>query len=65
MNNVSLSLLYTESGIFGVPLTVLLEQDQKRVAGTRIPLIFQKVSILSQIHLLILLNSSMSNRSLS
>ncbi|KAJ6660110.1 hypothetical protein lerEdw1_018036 [Lerista edwardsae] len=32
-----------ESGLFGVPLTVLLEQDQKRVPGTRIPLIFQKL----------------------
>lgn len=33
-----------DSGLFGVPLTVLLEQDQKKVPGTRIPLIFQKVS---------------------
>lgn len=32
-----------ESGLFGVPLTVLLEQDQKRVPGTRTPLIFQKL----------------------
>ncbi|XP_006834737.1 PREDICTED: rho GTPase-activating protein 18-like [Chrysochloris asiatica] len=30
-------------GLFGVPLTVLLEQDQKKVPGTRIPLIFQKL----------------------
>uniref|UniRef100_A0A8D0GNL9 Rho GTPase-activating protein 18 n=1 Tax=Sphenodon punctatus TaxID=8508 RepID=A0A8D0GNL9_SPHPU len=36
-----------ESGLFGVPLSVLLEQDQKRVSGTRIPLIFQK--LISQI----------------
>lgn len=33
-----------DSGLFCVPLTVLLEQDQKKVPGTRIPLIFQKVS---------------------
>ncbi|XP_066467292.1 rho GTPase-activating protein 18 [Tiliqua scincoides] len=32
-----------ESGLFGVPLTVLLEQDQKRMPGTRIPLFFQKL----------------------
>ncbi|XP_036623889.1 rho GTPase-activating protein 18 [Trichosurus vulpecula] len=32
-----------DSGLFGVPLSVLLEQDQKRVPGTRIPLIFQKL----------------------
>uniref|UniRef100_A0A8C3VRY2 Rho GTPase-activating protein 18 n=1 Tax=Catagonus wagneri TaxID=51154 RepID=A0A8C3VRY2_9CETA len=32
-----------DSGLFCVPLTVLLEQDQKRVPGTRIPLIFQKL----------------------
>ncbi|XP_059971126.1 rho GTPase-activating protein 18 isoform X2 [Mesoplodon densirostris] len=32
-----------DSGLFGVPLTVLLEQDQKKVPGTRIPLIFQKL----------------------
>ncbi|XP_054553793.1 rho GTPase-activating protein 18 isoform X2 [Talpa occidentalis] len=36
-----------DSGLFGVPLTVLLEQDQKKVPGTRIPLIFQK--LISQI----------------
>ncbi|KAM6465746.1 rho GTPase-activating protein 18 isoform 3-T3 [Liasis olivaceus] len=36
-----------ESGIFGVPLLVLLEHDQKRVPGIRIPLIFQK--LISQI----------------
>ncbi|XP_012516247.1 PREDICTED: rho GTPase-activating protein 18 [Propithecus coquereli] len=33
-----------DSGLFGVPLTVLLEQDQRKVPGTRIPLIFQKCS---------------------
>ncbi|XP_077209402.1 rho GTPase-activating protein 18 isoform X4 [Paroedura picta] len=32
-----------ESGLFGVPLLVLLEQDQKRVPGIKIPLIFQKL----------------------
>lgn len=33
-----------DSGLFGVPLTMLLEQDQRKVPGTRIPLIFQNVS---------------------
>lgn len=38
-------LLYSsDSGLFGVPLSLLLEQDQKRVPGTKIPLIFQKVN---------------------
>ncbi|XP_004846029.1 rho GTPase-activating protein 18 isoform X4 [Heterocephalus glaber] len=32
-----------DSGLFGVPLPVLLEQDQRKVPGTRIPLIFQKL----------------------
>ncbi|XP_019584990.2 rho GTPase-activating protein 18 isoform X1 [Rhinolophus sinicus] len=32
-----------DSGVFCVPLTVLLEQDQRKVPGTRIPLIFQKL----------------------
>lgn len=32
-----------DSGLFCVPLTVLLEQDQRKVPGTRIPLIFQKL----------------------
>ncbi|XP_063166222.1 rho GTPase-activating protein 18 isoform X1 [Candoia aspera] len=36
-----------ESGLFGVPLLVLLEHDQKRVPSIRIPLIFQK--LISQI----------------
>ncbi|XP_023583682.1 rho GTPase-activating protein 18 [Trichechus manatus latirostris] len=39
--------LFADSGLFGVPLTVLLEQDQRKVPGTRIPLIFQK--LISQI----------------
>ncbi|XP_004447802.2 rho GTPase-activating protein 18 [Dasypus novemcinctus] len=32
-----------DAGLFGVPLTVLLEQDQRKLPGTRIPLIFQKL----------------------
>lgn len=32
-----------DSGLFGIPLTTLLEQDQRKVPGTRIPLIFQKL----------------------
>ncbi|XP_028922391.1 rho GTPase-activating protein 28 isoform X2 [Ornithorhynchus anatinus] len=32
-----------ESGLFGVPLTVLLENDQKKAPGTKVPLIFQKL----------------------
>uniref|UniRef100_A0A8D0L2Z8 Rho GTPase activating protein 28 n=1 Tax=Sphenodon punctatus TaxID=8508 RepID=A0A8D0L2Z8_SPHPU len=32
-----------ENGLFGVPLTLLLENDQKKVPGTKIPLIFQKL----------------------
>ncbi|NXI51723.1 RHG18 protein, partial [Chloroceryle aenea] len=32
-----------DSGLFGVPLSILLEQDQKKVPGTKIPLIFQKL----------------------
>lgn len=32
-----------ETGLFGVPLTTLLENDQKKVPGTKIPLIFQKL----------------------
>ncbi|XP_058437073.1 rho GTPase-activating protein 18 isoform X1 [Marmota monax] len=36
-----------DSGLFGVPLATLLEQDQRKVPGTRIPLIFQK--LISQI----------------
>ncbi|CAJ0966334.1 unnamed protein product [Ranitomeya imitator] len=31
-----------ENGLFGVPLTTLLEIDQKKVPGTKVPLIFQK-----------------------
>ncbi|MEE6464423.1 hypothetical protein FKM82_006255 [Ascaphus truei] len=32
-----------ENGLFGVPLTTLLENDQKKVPGTKVPLIFQKL----------------------
>ncbi|MBN3326501.1 RHG18 protein, partial [Atractosteus spatula] len=32
-----------ESGLFGVPLTTLLEQDQKKMQGTRVPLILHKI----------------------
>uniref|UniRef100_A0A8C5PJ47 Rho GTPase activating protein 28 n=1 Tax=Leptobrachium leishanense TaxID=445787 RepID=A0A8C5PJ47_9ANUR len=32
-----------ENGLFGVPLTTLLENDQKKVPGTKVPLVFQKL----------------------
>uniref|UniRef100_H3D050 Rho GTPase activating protein 18 n=1 Tax=Tetraodon nigroviridis TaxID=99883 RepID=H3D050_TETNG len=32
-----------ESGLFGVPLSSLLEQDQKRIPGTKVPFILQKL----------------------
>ncbi|XP_074057258.1 rho GTPase-activating protein 28 isoform X3 [Macrotis lagotis] len=32
-----------ENGLFGVPLTVLLENDQKKFPGIKVPLIFQKL----------------------
>ncbi|XP_030069075.1 rho GTPase-activating protein 28 isoform X2 [Microcaecilia unicolor] len=32
-----------ESGVFAVPLTVLLDNDQKKVQGTKVPLVFQKL----------------------
>ncbi|XP_076127742.1 rho GTPase-activating protein 18 [Alosa pseudoharengus] len=32
-----------ESGLFGVPLATLLEQDQRRVPGTKVPLILQRL----------------------
>lgn len=35
--------LCAESGLFGVPLTSLLDQDQKRIPGTKVPFILQKV----------------------
>ncbi|XP_067887388.1 rho GTPase-activating protein 28 isoform X5 [Heterodontus francisci] len=41
--NRTLRVKAKETGPFGVPLTTLLENDQKRVPGTKIPLIFQKL----------------------
>ncbi|XP_027003281.1 rho GTPase-activating protein 18 isoform X1 [Tachysurus fulvidraco] len=32
-----------ESGLFGVPLTTLLDQDQKMMPGTRVPIILQRL----------------------
>uniref|UniRef100_UPI0037E8C93D rho GTPase-activating protein 18 n=1 Tax=Semicossyphus pulcher TaxID=241346 RepID=UPI0037E8C93D len=32
-----------ESGLFGVPLTTLLDQDQRRIAGTKVPFILQRL----------------------
>nr|XP_057913449.1 rho GTPase-activating protein 18 isoform X1 [Doryrhamphus excisus] len=32
-----------ESGLFGVPLVTLLEQDQRRAAGTKVPFILQRL----------------------
>lgn len=32
-----------ESGLFGVPLSTLLEQDQKRLPGTKVPIILQRL----------------------
>ncbi|XP_041721353.2 rho GTPase-activating protein 18-like [Coregonus clupeaformis] len=32
-----------ESGLFGVPLATLLEQDQRRQAGTKVPIILQRL----------------------
>ncbi|XP_019375844.1 PREDICTED: rho GTPase-activating protein 18 isoform X1 [Gavialis gangeticus] len=43
----ALKIKTKDSGLFGVPLSVLLEQDQKKVPGTKIPLILQK--LISQI----------------
>lgn len=33
-----------ESGLFGVPLATLLDQDQRRAPGTKVPFILQRVS---------------------
>lgn len=44
--SVSFSLLlcvHLESGLFGVSLLTLLEQDQRRLPGTKVPIILQKV----------------------
>lgn len=35
--------LCLESGLFGVPLTTLLDQDQRRCPGTKVPIILQRV----------------------
>lgn len=35
--------LCAETGLFGVPLSSLLDQDQKRIPGTKVPFILQKV----------------------
>ncbi|XP_066574865.1 rho GTPase-activating protein 28 isoform X2 [Amia ocellicauda] len=32
-----------ESGLFGVPLTTLLENDQKKAPGSKVPLVFRKL----------------------
>lgn len=32
-----------ESGLFGVPLSTLLEQDQRRLPGTKVPIILQRL----------------------
>uniref|UniRef100_A0A8C9T958 Rho GTPase activating protein 18 n=1 Tax=Scleropages formosus TaxID=113540 RepID=A0A8C9T958_SCLFO len=39
----AVKLKFKESGLFGVPLSTLLEQDQKRVPGTKVPLILQRL----------------------
>ncbi|KAB5517063.1 hypothetical protein PHYPO_G00185150 [Pangasianodon hypophthalmus] len=38
-----LKIKVKESGLFGVPLTTLLEQDQKTAPGTRVPVILQRL----------------------
>uniref|UniRef100_A0A4W4EFI4 Rho GTPase activating protein 18 n=1 Tax=Electrophorus electricus TaxID=8005 RepID=A0A4W4EFI4_ELEEL len=38
-----LKIKVKETGLFGVPLSTLLEQDQKRFPGTRVPLILQRL----------------------
>ncbi|KAM9495973.1 rho GTPase-activating protein 18 [Clarias gariepinus] len=38
-----LKIKVKESGLFGVPLTTLLEQDQKILSGTRVPIILQRL----------------------
>ncbi|XP_057209579.1 rho GTPase-activating protein 18 isoform X3 [Triplophysa rosa] len=39
----ALKMKVRESGLFGVPLPTLLEQDQRRIPGTKVPLILQHV----------------------
>ena len=45
-DSLFLSLLFynEDSGIFGVPLTVLLENDRRKDSGVKVPLVLQKVS---------------------
>ncbi|KAL6485507.1 hypothetical protein MHYP_G00048990, partial [Metynnis hypsauchen] len=38
-----LKIRVKESGLFGVPLSTVLEQDQRRIPGTRVPLIMQRL----------------------
>ena len=35
---------FPEHGLFGVSIPMLLEQDQKRAPGVKVPLFFQAVS---------------------
>ncbi|XP_056620885.1 rho GTPase-activating protein 18 isoform X2 [Triplophysa dalaica] len=37
----ALKMKVKESGLFGVPLPTLLEQDQRRIPGTKVPLVLQ------------------------
>ncbi|KAA0709007.1 Rho GTPase-activating protein 18 [Triplophysa tibetana] len=37
----ALKMKVRESGLFGVPLLTLLEQDQRRIPGTKVPLVLQ------------------------
>ncbi|KAG7461010.1 hypothetical protein MATL_G00205100 [Megalops atlanticus] len=39
----AVKLKVKESGLFGVPLATLLEQDQRRMPGTKVPLILQRL----------------------
>ncbi|XP_052390634.1 rho GTPase-activating protein 18 [Carassius gibelio] len=39
----ALKVKLRESGLFGVSLSTLLEQDQRRIPGTRVPLILQQL----------------------
>ncbi|XP_056116594.1 rho GTPase-activating protein 18 isoform X2 [Rhinichthys klamathensis goyatoka] len=39
----ALKVKVRESGLFGVPLSTLLDQDQRRIPGTKVPLILQQL----------------------
>ncbi|KAM9421707.1 rho GTPase-activating protein 18-like isoform 1-T1 [Salvelinus alpinus] len=39
----AVKLKVKESGLFGVPLATLLEQDQRRQSGTKVPIILQRL----------------------